>query len=214
MRINVQLQTARPTGPLRVCQADGPYTYQTTFTNGSAYSWIIVGGTQVGSSGATVQVRWDRPGIGQISVTETSNPSAGVRCLGQSESISVTVLPSPSATLAIQGPARACVNSGNITYLLPGFVPDIAPSTYVFELNGTAVPTSNNSVTLNTATLTHGTYTLTARETNTQGCAGPLYTKQFIIDPRPALPTLAGPAFVCPENLTGQRYTITRRHAR
>ena len=205
VRVNVQLQTARPTGPLRVCQADGPYTYQTSFTNGSAYSWTIVGGTQVSSSGATVQVRWDQPGTGQISVTETSNPSAGVRCLGQSEALSVIVLPSPSAALVLQGPARACVNSGDVSFTLPG----LTTSTYVFELNGAAVPATGTSVALSTNTLAPGTYTLTARETNPAGCAGPRYSTTFIIDPRPLLPTLAGPAFVCPENLTGQHYTIT-----
>ncbi|UOQ64845.1 PKD-like domain-containing protein [Hymenobacter volaticus] len=43
VRVNQQLITQRPTGPLNVCLADGPFTYQTSLTNGSTYGWQIVG---------------------------------------------------------------------------------------------------------------------------------------------------------------------------
>jgi gliding motility-associated-like protein len=205
VRVNVELLTAKPTGPLRVCLADGPHTYQTIFTNGSSYSWTIVGGTQVSTSGSSVVVRWDQPGTGQLFVRETSNPSAAISCRGQSEPITVTILPSPPTTLAIQGPPRACFNSGSIGFSLPG---GDAASTYAFELNGAAVPAVGNAASLATSTLAPGTYTLTARETNTSGCAGPRYTTSFVIDPRPATTSISGPAFVCPEGLTGLRYTV------
>jgi gliding motility-associated-like protein len=207
VRINLELQTARPTGPLEVCQADGPFTYQTLFTAGSSYAWTIVGGTQVSSSGASVVVRWDQPGIGQLWVEETSNPSAGIRCLGQSASLSVTVLSSPLATLALQGPAQACVNSGPLVFELPQAAGS-ADSGYAFELNGVALPVTGNRTTLASADLLPGTYTLTARETNRNGCAGPRYTTTLTLHPRPSPLPISGPAAVCPEGLSGQRYTV------
>ena len=206
VRINLELQTARPTGPLRVCQADGPFTYQTIFTTGSVYTWNIVGGTQLSASGSSVTVRWDRVGLGQLTVLETSNPSAGIRCLGQSETVNVQVLPSPLANLTIEGPNQACENSGLISYRLPGFVTaDVPPSTFAFTLNGAAIPATVNQATISTANLAPGTYTLTARETTVAGCVGPLYTRTFRIDPRPVT-TIVGPAFVCPEGLTEVGY--------
>ncbi|OUJ74184.1 T9SS type B sorting domain-containing protein [Hymenobacter crusticola] len=203
VRINRQLATARPTGPLSVCQADGLFTYQTLYTNGSAYAWQVIGGTQVSTNLASVQVRWNQVGVGKIVVTETSNPSAAIRCLGQSDTLYVNVLPSPSANLALSGPDRVCASSGTISFSLPG----AASSKYQFALNGTALASTTSTAIFTTPAA--GTYTLTARETNASGCAGPVYTKQFIVDPTPAPVTINGPRSVCPENLSGLRYSVT-----
>lgn len=192
--LNRVLQTATPTGPTSVCQAGGPYTYQTILTNGSSYSWQLSGtaqGTLVNTQNTTA-ITFTRAGLAKLVVTETSNPVGGI-CRGGSDTLYITVKPSPAANLAIQGPDRFCVNSGAVTYTLPG----MAGSTYVFQLNGTVVASSGNSVVIPAATAV-GTYTLTARETTAGNCAGPLYTRQFIVDPRPAAATINGPRFVCP----------------
>ena len=201
VRVNQLLQTARPAGQDNVCQANGPYTYQTTPTAGSIYAWTIVGGTQVASSANTVTVQWTRPGIGKIAVFETTDPSGG-RCISQTplDTLYVNVLPSPSALLAIAGPRRACVAGGNLSFSLPG----AATSTYAYTLDGAALPGTTGTITLPTPT-TPGTYTLTAVEKNTSLCAGPTYSTQFVVVPALAV---AGPANYCPGSSTELTYTV------
>ena len=200
VRINPILLTARPTGPARVCQADGPYTYNTQQTAGSTYGWQIIGGTQVSTTGASVVVNWTRAGIGKIVVTESSNPAGG-RCLGTSDTLFVTVLPSPVAQ-QISGPARFCFGTSG-TYS----VPNVTGSTYRWTLTGGPAPTTTgNSVTL--TGLAAGTYTLTVTETNSAACAGPVATRTFTVDPLPAAPAVTGPRAICPEGLSGVAYSI------
>ena len=194
VRLNKVLQTATPTGPTSVCQADGPYTYQTSRTNGSSYSWHLSGtaqGTLITAQNTT-RISFTQAGVAKLVVTETSNPAGGI-CRGASDTLYITVKPSPATNLAIQGPARFCVNSGDVTYTLPG----AAGSTYVFQIDGTPLPSTGNQVVL-PATTPVGTYTLSARETSAGSCAGPLYNKQVVVDPRPGPLVLNGPRFVCP----------------
>ncbi|WP_046244735.1 gliding motility-associated C-terminal domain-containing protein [Hymenobacter terrenus] len=215
--INQILQTVRPTGPgdvvavaptpRSVCQADGPYTYRSgSFANGSSYSWLIIGGTQVSTLQNTVTVSWAPvtvPTIGKIVVTETSNPSGGI-CRGTSDTLRVLINPSPRPNLAIVSPVRVCQTNGPVTFSLPG---GFAGSTYVFQLNGTTLAGTGNTRTL--ATLpAPGTYSLTAQETTTAGCVGPRYTTPFTVSPTPAAPTISGSGFVC-NTATAQQYAIT-----
>ncbi|MBT9393784.1 gliding motility-associated C-terminal domain-containing protein [Hymenobacter sp. NST-14] len=200
VRVNRQLATARPTGPLRVCLADGPFTYQTAYTNGSVYAWQLVGGTQVSTSQAAVQVRFTQPGVAKLVVTESSNPAGGI-CRGQSDTLYVTVLPSPATTLTVAGPDRVCGASGDLTFTLPGS----ATSAYVFTLNGAPVTCTGNTVTLPVPAVSATPYTLSVRETNANGCAGPLYSKIFLVVPPLAI---TGPANYCPESRTGLRFTV------
>ncbi|WP_141106391.1 T9SS type B sorting domain-containing protein [Hymenobacter gelipurpurascens] len=201
VRVNQQLITQKPTGPLQVCMSDGPFTYQTLYTNGSTYAWQIVGGTQVSTNQASVQVNWTRTGIVKLVVTESSNPAGG-RCFGQSDTLYVNVLPAPATNLAIAGPDRGCAGTGNLTFSLPG----AATSTYVFALNGTTLTGTGNTVTLPTPAASTVPYTLTIKETNANGCAGVAYTKTFLIVPPLAI---TGPPSYCPEARTGLAYTAT-----
>ncbi|WP_022826126.1 T9SS C-terminal target domain-containing protein [Hymenobacter norwichensis] len=199
VRVNQLLVTQRPTGPLSVCLADGPFTYQTLLTNGSTYGWQIVGGTQVSSSQNTVQVNFTRAGIAKLVVTESSNPAGG-RCLGQSDTLYVTVRPSPATNLLISGPSRACASpQSSVNFSLPGS----ANSTYAWTVNG--VPQAAPSGTLPVATTTPGTYVITVRETNTSNCAGRLYSTSLTVVP--AL-VITGPASYCPETRTNLTYTV------
>ncbi|UOQ52380.1 T9SS type B sorting domain-containing protein [Hymenobacter cellulosivorans] len=200
--INQRLDTETPQGPTSVCLADGPYTYSVAPTTGSIYAWQITGGTQISTGPGTVQVQWNGPGTGTITVTETSNPQGGpITCFGQSQALSVTILPSPAANLAIAGPDRFCLSG---TFTLPG-----APtSSYVFTVDGAPVVSPNNTVTISVSP--PGTYTLTAQETNTSGCAGPIYTKQFIVDPLPVAKAITGPTSICPgpTGFADQQYSV------
>jgi len=213
--INQRLQTARPTGPgditaapplaRSVCQADGPYTYRSgAFANGSSYSWQIIGGTQVSTIQNTVSVNWAPvtvPTLGKIVVTETSNPAGGI-CRGVSDTLKVLINPSPR-TLAIVSPVRVCQTNGPVTFSLPG---GFVGSTYVFQLNGTALAGTGSTRTL--ATLpAPGTYSLTVQETTAAGCAGPVLTTPFTVSPTPVAPTISGAGFVC-NTAIAQPYAI------
>jgi gliding motility-associated-like protein len=215
VRINPVLQTATPNGPGNVtatapnnavCQADGPYTYATTpYTNGSTYAWTIIGGTQVSTNLNTVSVQWNPvtvPTIGKIVVTETSNPASGVRCLGTSDTLRVRINPTPLSTLALSGPARVC-QGAPISFTLPG---GFAGSTYAFLLDGAPQTSTGNTLNLPAQT-TAGTYTVSVRETSAQGCAGPLLTTTFTVDPLPVAGSIAGPAFVC-DIAQPQQYSV------
>jgi gliding motility-associated-like protein len=202
--INQVLQTPTPTGPgditatpaTPVCQADGPYTYATVpYTNGSLYSWTIIGGTQASTNLNSVTVNWNPvtvPTIGKIVVTETSNPASGVRCLGTSDTLRVRINPSPLTNLAITGPVRVC-QGGSVTFTLAG---GFAGSTYAFQLDNAPVAGSGNAVTLTNQTAV-GAHVVMVRETTAQGCAGPLYTYSYTVDPTPAAVAITGSRFVC-----------------
>ena len=214
--INQQLQTVRPSGPgdiqavaplpRSVCQADGPYTYRSgVFAAGSSYSWTIVGGTQASTFQNTVTVNWAPvtvPTLGEITVTETSNPGGGI-CRGTSVTLQVLVNPSPLATLAIVAPLRVCQSVGTAALSLPGGFPG---STYVFRLNGTVVAGTGNARTLSPLPAP-GAYTLTVQETTSAGCAGPVYSTPFTVSPTPVTPTISGSGFVC-NTANPQQYAI------
>ncbi|MVN77032.1 hypothetical protein GO988_11910 [Hymenobacter sp. HMF4947] len=201
--LNQVLQTAKPTGPTSVCQADGPYPYQTLATNGSSYAWQLFGTARgtLTNTGNSTSIRFTQPGLAKLVVTETSNPAGGI-CRGVSDTLYITVKPSPSTVIAIQGPTRFCFNSGPQTYSLPG----AAGSTYAFQLNGAAIANTGGTVTIPASTAV-GTYTLTARETNAGGCTGPLFSKTFTVDPLPGAATISGPRFVCLAS-AGLTYTV------
>lgn len=196
--INQVLQTIKPSGPTSVCQADGPYAYTTPAVNGSSFAWQLFGSAQgtLTSTGNSTSIQFGAAGVAKLVVTQTSNPAGGI-CRGTSDTLYITVKPSPATTLAIQGPDRFCVNSGAQTYTLGG----ASGSTYAWQLNGTALASTSGSVSLPASTAV-GTYTLTARETNSGGCVGPLYTKSFTVDPRPGALVISGPRFVCPATRT------------
>ncbi|AYA35968.1 hypothetical protein D3Y59_02200 [Hymenobacter oligotrophus] len=211
VRINQLLATARPTGPTRVCQTDGPFTYQTQFTNGSSYAWQIIGGTQVGTNQASLQVQWTRPGTGKIVVTETSQPGS-VRCLGTSDTLYVTVLPSPAAA-AIAGPRRVCAGAGSVSFSVPG----ASTSTFAWAVQqGSGAPvalaatgtTATFAVPAPAAVTAPVTYTLTVRETNDLGCTGVPATFQFTVLPQLTPAAVAGPRSVCPGSFTGLGYSL------
>ncbi|RSK44326.1 T9SS type B sorting domain-containing protein [Hymenobacter perfusus] len=199
VRVNQQLATQRPTGPVQVCINAGPFTYQTQYTNGSVYAWQIVGGTQISTNQAAVQVNWTRTGLVKLVVTESSNPAGGI-CRGTSDTLYVNVLPAPATNLAISGPSRVCAGAGNLTFALPG----AANSTYAFTFNGTTVTGTGNTLTLPVPAASATPYTVTIRETNSNGCVGLPYTKTFLVVPPLAI---TGPASFCPESRTGLSFS-------
>ncbi|MCB2408952.1 gliding motility-associated C-terminal domain-containing protein [Hymenobacter lucidus] len=204
--INQRLDTETPKGPASVCLANGPYTYSVLPTTGSIYAWQITGGTQISTGPGSVLVQWNGPGTGTVTVTETSNPNGGpITCFGQSQPLSVTILPSPAANLALAGPDRVCAGS-TLSYSLPGAA---TGSTFQFTLDGATISNTGNTVSF--LAPAPGTHILTVKETNASACAGPVFTKTFTVDPLPTAVTITGPASICPgpAGFGTQQYSVT-----
>lgn len=74
-------------GPPSVCK-NQTGVYSTAPNPGSAYTWIVAGGTiTLGQGGATINVDWGSPGSGSVMVTETS----ATNCTGVSASFPVMI---------------------------------------------------------------------------------------------------------------------------
>jgi photosystem II stability/assembly factor-like uncharacterized protein len=97
------------TGITTVCKTQ-EITYTTALNSGSTYAWAVTGGTITSGQGSNqVSVVWGNPGVGTVSVTETSAANcAGVsplltvaidECTGISESKAdaLSVYPNPAA---------------------------------------------------------------------------------------------------------------------
>ncbi|MDX5511403.1 MAG: gliding motility-associated C-terminal domain-containing protein, partial [Hymenobacteraceae bacterium] len=197
------LPTQTPVGPRSLCLNNPTgISYQTPSTPGSVYTWTVIGGTVTSANPTTNQITidWTTAGTGAIVVTETSTTSLA-SCFGTSDTLYVTILPSPDTTLAIQGATAVCEGTSNSVYTLNG----LSGSTYTWELDGTQISTgSSNSVSLNWATA--GNYVVTVTETSAQGCAGIPISLNVTVNPTPTAATVSGPAFVCPQSMMNLKY--------
>jgi gliding motility-associated-like protein len=206
VRVNPLLITPTPGGGTQLCAADAKgIWYETSFTNGSTYNWKVIGGTIVSPDPTDhqIQVDWQQ-GIsrGKIVVTQISTTDLA-RCFGQSDTLYVDFLPSPDPTLPLVGPASVCENTQNLTYCLNGR----PGSTYRWSLNGTALPGTANSTTVQVAAA--GTYTLSVVETTNAGCTGHPIERKITVHPLPAAQTINGPLAICPENRTGLPFQLS-----
>lgn len=187
------------TGDPRVCARPEPYTYRAAGPAAYAYRWEVAGGTlqDPNTTGNTIRVVWDTPGTGRVTVRAITTGVCTFGAITQA----IEILPSPATNLTISGPDSICDNAGNTRFTLPG-----APtSTYQFYLNGSELTTSGNTLVTNLGSV--GDNLLTARETNANGCAGPLYIKSIFVDKTPVLGLITGPTVICPEALNGREYT-------
>ena len=92
VKINKELTPPLPTGAAEVCFDDyQEVTYSTLQTNGSVYTWEVIGGTFVNgvNTGNEVKVKWNGVGTGKIRFLE-SNPLVA-DCDGYSEYLSVII---------------------------------------------------------------------------------------------------------------------------
>lgn len=97
VRINVELDTETPKGPVSVClnQSAGN-VYHITLTNGSVYTWGAVGGKVVSGQGtARAVVDWSGTGTKKLWVQEQSTTVDTV-CFGVSDTLLVEVFKDPT----------------------------------------------------------------------------------------------------------------------
>lgn len=98
VRINVELDTETPSGPQSVCyNLKKGNIYQITSTNGSVYTWGVVGGKVASGQGTfRAAVDWDGVGIKKLWVQEQSTTVDTV-CFGVSDTLLVEVFKDPTA---------------------------------------------------------------------------------------------------------------------
>ena len=203
--INQVLPTPTPTGAdLAVCENAPNSTYSVPFTPGSVYTWQATGGNVVSGQGTnTVVIDWTTPGTGSLQVTETSTTNIA-SCLGVSAPLSVTVHPVPSAALAIAGDLVVCASTPTLNFTTSGGLPG---SAYAWSFNGNSLASTGSTASSPTPAAP-GSYSLTVMETSNQGCSGPNITVQVVVNEVPAPLSINGTAFVCPNSLSGQVFSV------
>ncbi|MFN5323822.1 MAG: gliding motility-associated C-terminal domain-containing protein, partial [Bacteroidota bacterium] len=167
--INIILTPATPTGPQTLCslQSQG-IVYTALNTPGSTYTWTAIGGTIVGGQGSnSVTVDWSVQGPQTVYLyyEENSTTSTNV-CFGTSDSITVTINPSPN-TSAVTGDQDVCIGEAGAYG-----VTSTNGSSYTWNVAGGNLTSGNGSATINTSFPQAGNATISVIETNSYGCVG------------------------------------------
>lgn len=114
--INQNLQTVNPVGDTNVCERTDSVRYSVVYTTGSTYTWSVIGGRiQKGQGTYEIWVHWNTPGLGSVTVVETSS----FPCAGSPKTTNVNIRPRPTVT-TILGPDSVCLKAPN-NFTLPGF---------------------------------------------------------------------------------------------
>lgn len=199
-----QLDPKKPTGDTLFCAGGGRKArYTTGYTNNSVYTWYY---RQPGSTtdvlvpgDSSVSIEWIGTGTGQVWVRENSNTASGTStyaCEGYSLKTNVTIWPSPSDALAIQGPTSICAASGPVKYTLPSLMPG---SHYKWVLDSAGISRriakADSSIIL--SFVTSGTYKLRVTETTSRNCVGNEISQTIQINSIPTTTLGAFNKYVC-----------------
>lgn len=167
-------------------------TYNTPFTSGNTYAWTVTGGTISGpANGASVNILWNTPGSGSVSVTE-------INAQGCDSTISIipNVYTQPAPVLS--GPDTLCAMQ-TVTYSTPL----IAGNIYNWNITGgTVLSNSGNSILVQWPINGNGIVSVT--ESNGNACDSTV-SINVIIAPQPA-PVINGPLINC--TTTTSQYSV------
>ena len=101
-------------GPGEVCAFTGGHNYSVQDLNQHTYTWNVSGGTIDTNKNHQIEVSWDDPDTGTVSLTKVDT-STSVNC-GLSVSMDVVVQnPEPN----ISGPGAVCEQDSNVTFSTP-----------------------------------------------------------------------------------------------
>jgi len=180
--INILLTPAAPTGPQTLCanQAQG-IVYTALNTPGSTYTWTAVGGTIVGGQGTnSVTVDWTVQGPQTVYLYYDENSVTATNvCFGTSDSIAVTINPSPN-TSAVTGDIDVCIGeSGSYG------VTSTNGSSYSWNIIGGNLTSGNGTSTINSSFPQAGNATISVVETNSFGCPGDTVVLAVIVHELP-----------------------------
>lgn len=173
-------------GPLTSCvHTTNTYNLQTATSN--AILWSVTGGQIVGANNATsVNILWNTPGTGTITVTETTS-------LGCDSSATISVNIGQTSIPVITGPNPVCAYSVS-SYSTPL----VANTSYTWSVaGGTIISNSGTAVSIRWNAGAAGTITLTA--SNSSGCDSTV-SQNITVNPTP-VPVITGPVSVCMYNI-------------
>lgn len=200
--INAILQTETPNGLDTLCFFDiDSLQYSITKINGSTYTWTVSGGLLNSGQGTQeVNVSWLGDTIAYLFIEEAVNTSSSV-CLGQSDTLWVTINPSPDTTLNIIGANNICAFSENENYAIAG----LDSSSFIWTLDtGGIIANGQGSNTVQINWDSTGTYPITVIETTEFGCVGRSISDTINVRSIPNTITSNGKYFdaVCPPNFS------------
>lgn len=195
--VNPLLLTEKPKGNSTICNTDRKnQTYQIARSQGSTYTWGISGGTILnGQNSNRITVNWNWPGQHKLWVQESAQTTLA-QCYGVSDTLRVTVLPSPDTTVTIQGPKGVCLGTSQTYYYSAG-----PGSTYTWAITGGAITGGVGTSMINVNWRRYGLGEIKVQETYASGCVGPWKSLTVQVDSIPQ-PTLIYNNFFCPESLT------------
>jgi gliding motility-associated-like protein len=182
-----------PQGPKALCSRDRfNIAYNTPFnTTGSVYVWHILNGTvKSGNNTPNVVVDWTTSnGTGKLWFQEFST-TATDSCYGTSDTLEVTIFPSPSGDTLI-GERKSCENDTKVY-----FIGGPASSVYQWTVNGGTIESQNGS-TIMVKWIKPGTGTVKVIETTNKGCKGDTLYAYVTVHPLPVVTGITGPSPVC-----------------
>lgn len=175
------------------------YTYQAFSKKGVGFNWIINGGTIVSGQGKNiVQVKWNNPGIGSITVNDTT--AAG--CVGLPITIPVTVYRIPVINYSIVGDSVVCekdIKSYSLSYT--------PVSVFNWTIEGGAQISGGNTGAISVKWGAPGLGRIKLVEVSTNGCGSDTLIYNVRIA-NAVIDTIKGPRSVCP-NITFVEYQTT-----
>lgn len=164
-------------GENAACQLSSDNIYTAATTN-NTYQWEVAGGTIVdGAQSASVNVTWDEPGVGILSMNETTE-------YGCQASTAFEVMVTPAPMPVITGDEVVCANSTGLIYTSP----EVEGHSYEWVVTGGELieGAATNSVTVNWHE--NGSGMLSLIETDiASACQTTVELNVLIDSPKPAL---------------------------
>lgn len=193
IQIAYRLETSPIFGDTNVCEQSSK-NYNVRYTNGSSYEWWVSGGQgNKQSPESNLQVNWGKPGIGQLSVLETSYDSVNDKaCRGDTirQEVVLNRLPNPGP---IQGPDSACQDD-TVIYHVQGFDSSEFVWNYSDE-DAERIAKRGDSLVIYLKKA--GVLNLTLQEVTQDSCLSPLKKLPVTVKARPAPLNILGSDTVC-----------------
>jgi gliding motility-associated-like protein len=171
-------------GPDSVCEHQQTVFYA-SFVAGYQYSWLVSGGTILGSATDTIiHILWGTHGGGSVMLSETNS-------YGCDSSLTRQIIINPTPVPVIVGVDSVCEHK-TYTYHSGSAV---AGNTLLWTISGGAIYGNTSDSVVNVVWGVQGAGTIRLKQTSASGCDS-LVQKNVIIKPTP-VPKVSGPSTVC-----------------
>jgi len=191
-KTNPLLEPPAPNGIDTLCTSNMTgISYQVPSTNGSVYSWDIIGGAITGGNGThSITVDWDSAGAGELWYIESSTTFDTV-CTGTSDTLPIFIYQSPTA-VEIQGDTNLCESSLAEPYWVTG----LSGSHFIWLLDGDTLISGTDLDSLTIVFDTAGIYELTVLETAIGNCTE-ILTDSITVNAKPQTIPISGDTAIC-----------------